>query len=129
MPCLLFSSKLVESKAESDSDHGSCAGMAGHCIMASTCRLSQQRMLHTHTLSLWFALSFWTRNSLSNYNAIKIFKTKPLRDFFKEENELFMNFREPFNKFQKFVQESSGFSFSKLFADDLSKGELICLLV
>ena len=36
-----------------------------------------------------------------------------------------MNFREPFNKFQKFVQESSGFSFSKLFADDLSKGELI----
>ena len=43
---------------------------------------------------------------------------------FKEENELLMNLGpilgEPFNKFQKFIQESSGFSFSKLFADDLS---------
>ena len=48
---------------------------------------------------------------------------------FKEENELLMNLGEPFNKFQKFIQESSGFSFSKLFADDLSYCELICLLV
>ena len=37
-----------------------------------------------------------------------------------------MNLGETFNKFQKSIQEGSGFSFSKLFADDLSKGELIC---
>ena len=40
-----------------------------------------------------------------------------------------MNLGETFSKFQKSSQESSGFSFSKLFADDLSKGELVCLLV
>ena len=43
-----------------------------------------------------------------------------------------MNLGETFNKFQKSIQESSGFSFAKHFADDLrqilSKGELICLL-
>ena len=54
-----------------------------------------------------------------------IFKTKPLCDFFRERNELMMNLGETFNKFQKSIQESSGFSLSKLFADDLSKGELI----
>ena len=54
-----------------------------------------------------------------------IFKTKPLCDFFRERNELMMNLGETFNKFQKSIQESSGFSLSNLFADDLSKGELI----
>ena len=34
-----------------------------------------------------------------------------------------------FNKFQKSIQEGAGFSFPKLFAGDLSKGELICLLL
>ena len=32
-----------------------------------------------------------------------------------------------FNSFQKSIQESSGFSFSKLFAVDPSKGEVVCL--
>ena len=40
-----------------------------------------------------------------------------------------MNLGETFNKFQKSIQESSGISLSKLFADDPSKGELICFLV
>ena len=31
-----------------------------------------------------------------------------------------MNLGEALDKFQKSIQESSGFSFSKLFADDLS---------
>ena len=31
-----------------------------------------------------------------------------------------MNLGKPFDKFQKYIQESSGFSFSKFFADDLS---------
>ena len=39
-----------------------------------------------------------------------------------------MNLGETFDRFQNTVQESSGFSFSKLFADDLSEGERICLL-
>ena len=39
-----------------------------------------------------------------------------------------MNLGETFNKFQKSIQESSGFPFAKHYADDLSKSELICLL-
>ena len=41
----------------------------------------------------------------------------------------FMNLGETFDKFRKSIQESSGFSFFKLFAHDLSYGELISLLV
>ena len=74
--------------------------------------------------SLLVACSFWTRNSQSNYNALKIFKTKTLCDLvfnnFLWQNELLMNLGEALDKFQKSIQESSGFSFSKLFADDLS---------
>ena len=40
-----------------------------------------------------------------------------------------MNLREILDKFQKVMQESFGFSFSQLFADNLSRGELICLLI
>ena len=40
-----------------------------------------------------------------------------------------MNLGETFDKFQKSLQESFIFSFAKPFADDLSQGELICLLV
>ena len=43
-----------------------------------------------------------------------------------------MYLEETFEKYQKSIQlnsRSSGFSFSELFADDLSKGELIYLLV
>ena len=39
-----------------------------------------------------------------------------------------MNLGETFNKFQKSIQESSGFSFSKFLADDPIKGELIVCL-
>ena len=81
--------------------------------------------------SLRFDCLFPTRKSRSNYHALKIFKTKPLCDFFlrAEQNELSMNLGETFSKFQKSIQESSGFSFSKLFTDDLNQGDLICLLV
>ena len=74
----------------------------------STSWLSQLCMLSSS--------SFWTRTSRSNYNVLKFFKTKPLCDFFLKSEM----------SFQKSVQESFGFSFSKLFAD---QGELICLLV
>ena len=40
-----------------------------------------------------------------------------------------MNLGQMFDKFLKTKQESFPFSFSKLFADDLCKGELICLRV
>ena len=40
-----------------------------------------------------------------------------------------MNLGENLGKFQKSIQESSGFSFSKLFADDPSQDELICMFV
>ena len=40
-----------------------------------------------------------------------------------------MNLGETFNKFQKSIQEISGFSLSKLFAGDPSKSELIYFLV
>ena len=40
-----------------------------------------------------------------------------------------MNLGEALNQFRKSVQESSGLSSSKLFADDLTMGKLICLLV
>ena len=36
-----------------------------------------------------------------------------------------MNLGQIFDKFHKSIQESSGLSYSKLFADDLSQGDLI----
>ena len=49
-------------------------------------------------------------------------------------NERWMNLGEIFNtatvcKFEKSIEESFGFSFSKLFTGNLNKAELICLLV
>ena len=60
---------------------------------------------------------------------LQIVKTKSLVTFFKVRNDFLMNLGKTLDKFQKYIQESSGFSFSNLFADDQSQGELICLLV
>ena len=47
------------------------------------------------------ACSFWMRNSQSDYNALKVFKTKPLCGVFLERNELLMNLGQIFYKFLK----------------------------
>ena len=67
--------------------------------------------------------------SWSNYNALKVFRNKPLCDIFSDWNELSMNLGQIFDKFLEIMQESFAFSFSELFADDRSQIELICLLV
>ena len=51
------------------------------------------------------------------YNALRLFTIKFLCDFFSEGNEL--ELAEIFNNFQKSMQESFGYSFSKIFLDDL----------
>ena len=60
------------------------------------------------------------RNALSNYNALKVFKLNLSVTFFFEQNELSMNLGQIFDKILKIMHESYGFSFSKLFAGDLS---------
>ena len=77
-------------------------------------------MLSQDKQSLLIACSFRTRNSQSNYNALKVFKTKPLCDVLLERYELWMNLGQIFDKFLKLMQESFGFSLFKLFADDQS---------
>ena len=60
---------------------------------------------------------------------LKFFKSKHLCLFFLERDELSMNFGKTLDRLHLFVQESSGFSFSKLFWCDVSSDELTSVLI
>ena len=67
------------------------------------------------------ACSLRTRNSQSNYNAFKIFKTKPMCNFsFRRDKWTLNEFGRGFPQVSEIYSRKLWFLFSKLFADDLS---------
>ena len=76
------------------------------------------KLRRTVTQGCLFVLDKKLSEQLHYYNALK-FQKPNLSDFFLEWNELSRNL-EILDKFQKSMQESLGFSFSMLFADNVS---------
>ena len=71
-------------------------------------------MTNSHSESPLTCLFVSDEKLSEHHNALKLFQTKPLCECFLERNELSINLGKFSDKFQKSMQESFCFSFSKL---------------